>query len=85
MTISKKRLDELNAIPDEAIDTSDIPEVSAEFFKTARLIMPTSNAKVPVSLRVDDDVLAWFKEQGGGHLTRMNAVLRAYVQSHKSG
>jgi uncharacterized protein (DUF4415 family) len=85
MTISKKRLDELDAIPDDAIDTSDIPEVSAEFFKTARLIMPTSNAKVPVSLRVDDDVLAWFKEQGSGHLTRMNAVLRAYVQSHKSG
>jgi len=78
-------LDELDAIPDDAIDTSDIPEVSAEFFKTARLIMPTSNAKVPVSLRVDDDVLAWFKEQGSGHLTRMNAVLRAYVQSHKSG
>jgi uncharacterized protein (DUF4415 family) len=36
-----------------------------------------------VHLRVDADVLAWFKAQGRGHLTRMNAVLRAYMEAHK--
>jgi hypothetical protein len=38
--------------------------------------------KVPVSLRIDEDVLAWFKDQGARYQTRMNAVLRAYVDRH---
>jgi uncharacterized protein (DUF4415 family) len=84
MTISKKRLAEIEAMPDQDIDTSDIPEVDEDFFATAKLIMPTTTKKVPVSMRVDDDVLAWFKSQGErGYQTRMNAVLRAYVQAHQ--
>ncbi|MGH6842680.1 MAG: BrnA antitoxin family protein [Methylocella sp.] len=38
-----------------------------------------------VLLRVDSDVLEWFKAQGKGRLTRMNAVLRSYVAAHKNG
>lgn len=34
--------------------------------------------KVPVTLRIDPDVLEWFKNEGDGYQTRMNAVLRAY-------
>lgn len=84
MTISKKRLAEIEAMPDQDIDTSDIPEVDEDFFANAKLIMPTTTKKVPVSMRVDDDVLAWFKSQGErGYQTRMNAVLRAYVQAHQ--
>ena len=79
MPISKKRLAEIAAIPDEDIDTSDIPEVSEDFFRTASLIMPTDTGKKAISLRIDEDVLAWFKGQGKGHLSRMNAVLRAYM------
>lgn len=83
MNISKKRLAEIEAMPDQDIDTSDLPEVDEDFFATAKLIMPTTTKKVPVSMRVDDDVLAWFKSQGErGYQTRMNAVLRAYVQAH---
>ncbi len=37
--------------------------------------------KASVHLRVDADVLDWFKSQGAGHLTRMNAVLRAYFEA----
>jgi hypothetical protein len=40
--------------------------------------------KTSVHLRIDADVLAWFKAQGRGHLTRMNAVLHAYMDAHKS-
>ncbi|KAA6461273.1 hypothetical protein DYQ86_11185 [Acidobacteria bacterium AB60] len=40
--------------------------------------------KKPVSLRVDADVLDWFQRQGSGYQTRMNAVLRAYVEEHRS-
>jgi len=39
--------------------------------------------KTTVHLRVDSDVLEWFKKQGDGHLTRMNAVLRSYVDAHR--
>jgi hypothetical protein len=44
----------------------------------------TPAGKTSVHLRVDTDVLAWFKAQGRGHLTRMNAVLRAYMEAHDS-
>ncbi len=37
-----------------------------------------SNRKSAISLRVDPEVLSWFKAQGPGYQTRMNAVLRAY-------
>ena len=40
-------------------------------------------AKTAISMRVDPDVLEYFKSQGNGHLTRMHAVLRAYVDAHK--
>lgn len=36
-------------------------------------------AKQPISLRIDEDVLNWFKEQGPRYQSRMNAVLRAYM------
>lgn len=82
MTLSKKRLDEIEAIADKDIDTSDIPEMGEEFFETAKLLMPVAAKKTAISMRVDEDVLNWFKAQGKGHLTRMNAVLRAYVQAN---
>lgn len=85
MPVSKDRLAEIAAIPDEEIDTSDIPEMDEEFFATARLVMPPNGAKKAVSMRVDEDVFDWFKSQGKGHLTRMNAVLRAYMLAHRSG
>lgn len=40
--------------------------------------------KQPVNMRVDADVLAFFKAQGKGHLTRMHAVLRSYVDAQKN-
>jgi len=46
------------------------------------MVMPSS--KTSVHLRVDSDVFEWFKNQGAGHLTRMNAVLRSYVEAHKN-
>ncbi len=43
-----------------------------------------ANGKSSIHLRLDTDVLVWFKSQGKGHLTRMNAVLRAYMQAKKA-
>jgi uncharacterized protein (DUF4415 family) len=55
--------------------------VGDDFWKRARIAMPPG--KTSVHLRLDSDVFDWFKRQGGGHLTRMNAVLRSYVEAHK--
>lgn len=85
MDISKTRLAEIEAIPDEQIDTSDMPELGEEFFQNARFVMPHERIKTPVTMPVDADVLEWFKGQGEGHLTRMSAVLRAYVMAQKEG
>lgn len=81
MNISKERLAQIEALPEDQIDFSDIPEMDAAFFETARLVMPVGATKQAISIRVDDDVLQWFKAQGKGHLSRMNAVLRAYMLS----
>ena len=56
----------------------DLPE---GFWDAAKVEMPKT--KQPVSMRVDPDILEFFKEQGNGHLTRMHAVLRAYVDAQK--
>ncbi|MCE2892352.1 MAG: BrnA antitoxin family protein [Aquidulcibacter sp.] len=61
MTRSKERLAQIEALPEAKIDFSDLPEMDAAFFKTARLIMPSATTKQAISLRVDDDVLQWFK------------------------
>ena len=83
MPISKKRAAEIEAIRDDDIDKSDIPEMDESFSETAKLVMPTCANKTVLSMRVDEDVLKWFKAQVKGHLSQMNAVLCAYILSHK--
>jgi uncharacterized protein (DUF4415 family) len=53
------------------------------FFSEARVVHPTP--KQPISLRVDEDVLEWFKAQGPRYQSRMNAVLRAYMAAIRKG
>ena len=67
---------------DSEIDTSDIPELDASFFARAELHM--LQRKKAVSIRLDQDILDWFRKQGRGYQTRMNAVLRAYVEQMKA-
>ncbi len=58
-------------------------ELDEEFWRNAVLVMPGDRPKASVHLRVDPDVLDWFKRQGKGHLTRMNTVLRAYYLANR--
>ncbi|WP_119389621.1 BrnA antitoxin family protein [Taklimakanibacter lacteus] len=74
-------LAKLEALPDSQIDTGDIPEAPAKNWRLARrgdLYRPT---KQPVTIRIDADVLAWFKEnaEGQGYQTEINRVLRHHV------
>ncbi len=56
--------------------------VDDDFWRNARVVMP-SPGKASVHLRLDADVLEWFRGQGKGHLSRMNAVLRSFMEAHK--
>jgi uncharacterized protein (DUF4415 family)/uncharacterized DUF497 family protein len=58
-------------------------ELDESFWRNARVVMPADGPKTSVHLRVDPDVFDWFKRQGKGHLTRMNAVLRAYYEANR--
>ena len=73
-----KRIDSLR---DEDIDYSDIPEQGPDFFAQA-ILWP--GPKKQITLRLDPDVLAFFRKTGKGYQTTINAVLRKYVESRKS-
>ena len=70
----------LEAMADTDIDTRDIPEVvdwsgavRGRFYRPVKQLL---------SVRLDSDVVAWFKSAGEGYQTRINAALREYVKSH---
>jgi len=71
---------------DEDIDTSDIPAVTPEMFVKAvvKRGLKTKASKAQLTLRVDRDVLDWFKSRGHGYQTQINALLRAYMEASKS-
>jgi uncharacterized protein (DUF4415 family) len=72
----KRELKALAKMPDSDIDTSDIPELPPEFWKNAvrgRFYRPIKKA---VSIRLDEDVIAWLKKDGDGYQTRVNKMLR---------
>ena len=77
MTKSKTDIEKLRKQRDEQIDYSDIPETEAHFWEEAKIEYPSK--KIPISLRVDEDVLLWFKKFGRGYQSRINAVLRSYM------
>ena len=53
----------------------------AAFWKSAKLVLPTP--KEVVTMRLDADLLRWFRRERG-YQTRINAILRAYMQAHSS-
>jgi uncharacterized protein (DUF4415 family) len=73
----------LRAMPDARIDYSDIPRLDKSFWKTARLSMP--EPKDRLTIRVDHDVVKWLKKRGRGYQTRINAILRSYMDTQSDG
>jgi uncharacterized protein (DUF4415 family) len=75
----------LKAMKDKDIDFSDCPEVTPEMFARAvvrRGLKPVPR-KTQLTLRIDGDVLDWFRQQGRGYQTQINSLLRAYMEAHK--
>jgi uncharacterized protein (DUF4415 family) len=64
-----------------AADDPDNPPWTEEEWARARVVFP--QGKAPVTLRLDKDIIAWFKSRGRGYQTRINAVLRAFVEAQK--
>lgn len=86
----KAELEALKARPDSEIDTSDIPELDENFWKNAVRNPYFKPIKKQLTLRLDSDLIAWFKrrsKQGRGYQTRINEALREYVteQEKKAG
>jgi len=83
--VTKQQAEELRQLaeqPEEIVDTSDIPEVKdwSEAHR-GRFYRPI---KQQVTLRIDADLLAWFRSQGGKYQTRINAALREYMETHRN-
>jgi uncharacterized protein (DUF4415 family) len=89
VTFSRKSgtdLKRLRRMADKDIDLSEIPEVTPEMFAKAvvrRGLKPVAR-KSQLTLRLDQDVLVWFRGQGPGYQTRINSLLRAYMEAHEN-
>ena len=66
---------------DKDIDYSDIPELDDSFFDREVVTLP--HKKDLISLRIDHEVLEFYKKHGKGYQSLMNAVLKTYAKSHK--
>jgi uncharacterized protein (DUF4415 family) len=72
----QRELAAIVALPDNEIDTSDIPELPVSAWRDAvrgRFYRPVKQA---ISLRLDADIVAWLKKPGRGYQTRANRILR---------
>lgn len=76
----KARLEAIAAMPDDQIDTSDMPFNPGAVWVKA---VDFPHAKKLISLRIDEDVIEYFKHTGTRYQTRINAVLRSYVKSQQ--
>jgi uncharacterized protein (DUF4415 family) len=73
----------LRAMPDSRLDYSDIPKLNKSFWKTAKLTRP--EPKDRLTIRVAHDVVEWLKKRGRGYQTRINAILRSYMEAQSGG
>ncbi len=78
-SLSKTNYKKINKLSDNDIDYSDIPETDEEFWGNAQVLFPTK--KTHLSIRLDDDIISWFKQFGRGYQTKINAVLRSYISN----
>ena len=79
--ITNASSDDLDAMEDlTRDDASEGDFLGPDFWKHARVVHP-DGPKERLTVRFDRDVVAWFKAQGRGYQTRMNAVLRSYYEA----
>ncbi len=72
----------LALMSDGEIDFSEISRLDRSFFEKAELRLPRS--KVLVTMRLDPDIVEWFKKMGRGYQTKINSILRMYVEAKRA-
>jgi uncharacterized protein (DUF4415 family) len=80
--LSRKAKARLSAQPDQEIDFTDIPATYGVAWTRPGALVPAEN-KRQITLRIDADVLDFFRTTGRRYQTRMNEVLRAYVNAQR--
>ena len=78
--------DRVQNMKDEDIDFFDIPRLTEKDFANAivRKGLKSPPTKQQITLRIDQDVITFFREQGQGYQTKINQLLRAYMDAHKA-
>ena len=77
----QSQIQALEALPDDQIDTTDVPEI-LDWFDARRGVFYRP-VKQQITLRIDADIIAWFKARalgGRGYQTDINGALREHVQ-----
>jgi len=83
-TQGRADLDYLRNMTEEEIERTSPPELKnlpPDFWDSAVMVPPV--IKAAISIRVDEDVLAWFRKEGPRYQSRMNAVLRSYMEAKR--
>lgn len=80
--MTPEQVQALRELRDEDINLSDIPEQTGGGWRRVSELVPAEN-KQQVTLRLDADVIAFFRATGRRYQSRMNAVLRDYVQANR--
>jgi hypothetical protein len=71
--------------PDEGGDLSEVDLAGVDGGDWREVVATAAARKTMVNMRLDKDVLAFFRDGGRGYQTRINAVLRAYMEAHRKG
>ena len=83
--LTKQQADELKALTalsDKDIDVSDIPEITDfSHVSVGKFYRPLKTA---VTIRLDTDIIEWFKRQDQRYQTHINRALREYIQHHQA-
>lgn len=74
--VAQEDLNKFDAVKEEAIDCSDIPELTETFWQNAERGKFYRPKKQQITVNIDEDVLDWLKADGKGYQTRLNAILR---------
>ena len=81
----KKRLAAVAAMPDRKIDYSDIPRQAVPVQWTRPNALVSAENKQQITLRLDSEILSFFKDTGKRYQSRINAALREYMMAHRKG
>jgi uncharacterized protein (DUF4415 family) len=80
--MTEEEMQALRDLRDEEIDYSDIPPLPTTGWRRVSELVPAEN-KQQITLRLDADVIAFFRATGRRYQSRINAALREYVRAHK--